>query len=377
MLDNIRLRYLVGVVFGVVALSFTGCSKDDYNSVPSTNGNGDTTEPKVDGRVVTAYCTWYGSTLPDPQYVTNINYAFAEVYVASGVYKGFKLEGQESRFQNVVNLKKLNPSLKIMISFTHVVENSDNSQGGSFSAIAANADYRKQFAEDCLAFIKKWGIDGIDMDWEFPGLSWSGAACDPANDVANFTLLMKQLRETLGNNYLLTFAGYVMDKKPVAGGYQYIDIAAVMPYVDYVNIMTYDMDAAPKYQSALNDPSSYWDCQRAVNAYINAGAPFSKLLLGIPFYGRHTFSDKTINYKDILTLDKGVYKIDNWDAGANVPYVTKNGQMYYSYDNAKSIAIKGAWIIGLGMKGMCYWDCSGDDGEETLTKAVWNATMKH
>ena len=377
MLDNIRLRYLVGVVFGVVALSFTGCSKDDYNSVPSTNGNGDTTEPKVDGRVVTAYCTWYGSTLPDPQYVTNINYAFAEVYVASGVYKGFKLEGQESRFQNVVNLKKLNPSLKIMISFTHVVENSDNSQGGSFSAIAANADYRKQFAEDCLAFIKKWGIDGIDMDWEFPGLSWSGAACDPANDVANFTLLMRQLRETLGNNYLLTFAGYVMDKHPTTGGYEYIDIAAVMPYVDYVNIMTYDMDAAPKYQSALSDPSSYWDCQRAVNAYISAGAPLSKLLLGIPFYGRHAFSDKTINYKDIINLDKNVYKIDNWDTAANVPYVTKNGQMYYSYDNAKSIAIKGAWIIGLGMKGMCYWDCSGDDGEETLTKAVWNATMKH
>jgi len=377
MLHNIRLRYLVGVVFGVVALSFTGCSKDDYNSVPSTNGNGDTTEPKVDGRVVTAYCTWYGSTLPDPQYVTNINYAFAEVYVAGGVYKGFKLEGQESRFQNVVNLKKLNPSLKIMISFTHVVENSDNSQGGSFSAIAANADYRKQFAEDCLAFIKKWGIDGVDMDWEFPGLSWSGAACDPANDVANFTLLMRQLRETLGNNYLLTFAGYVMDKHATTGGYEYIDIAAVMPYVDYVNIMTYDMDAAPKYQSALSDPSSYWDCQRAVNAYISAGAPLSKLLLGIPFYGRHAFSDKTINYKDIINLDKNVYKIDNWDTAANVPYVTKNGQMYYSYDNAKSIAIKGAWIIGLGMKGMCYWDCSGDDGEETLTKAVWNATMKH
>lgn len=377
MLHNIRLRYLVGVVFGVVALSFTGCSKDDYNSVPSTNGNGDTTEPKVDGRVVTAYCTWYGSTLPDPQYVTNINYAFAEVYVAGGVYKGFKLEGQESRFQNVVNLKKLNPSLKIMISFTHVVENSDNSQGGSFSAIAVNADYRKQFAEDCLAFIKKWGIDGVDMDWEFPGLSWSGAACDPANDVANFTLLMRQLRETLGNNYLLTFAGYVMDKHATTGGYEYIDIAAVMPYVDYVNIMTYDMDAAPKYQSALSDPSSYWDCQRAVNAYISACAPLSKLLLGIPFYGRHAFSDKTINYKDIINLDKNVYKIDNWDTAANVPYVTKNGQMYYSYDNAKSIAIKGAWIIGLGMKGMCYWDCSGDDGEETLTKAVWNATMKH
>ncbi len=87
----------------------------------------------------------------------------------------------------------------------------------------------------------KWGIDGVDMDWEFR-LSWSGdpIAYDVAVDVANHVLLMKQLRETLGNQYLLTYAGYCMDKQQVPGGWRYIDIAAVEPYVDFVNIMTYD-----------------------------------------------------------------------------------------------------------------------------------------
>ncbi len=86
------------------------------------------------------------------------------------------------------------------------------------------------------------------MDWEFPGLSWSGDpnAYDATVDVANHVLLMRQLRETLGTQYLLTYAGYCMDKQPITGGWRYIDIAAVAPpYVDFVNIMTYDLDAAP------------------------------------------------------------------------------------------------------------------------------------
>lgn len=374
---NFGIKKILFVLAAFVLFVFSGCSSDDYESMPSHGGTGEDTIPaKVEGRVVSAYCTYYGSKLPDPKYVTHVNYAFAEVYVVNGVYKGFKLEGKESRFEQVVNLKKEYPSLKILISFTNGVANSDNSKDGGFSAIAGNDIYRKQFSADCLAFIQKWGIDGIDMDWEFPGMSWSGAAFDPVNDVTNYTLLMKQLRTTLGSNYLLTFAGYVMDKQKTKNGYEFIDIASVMPYVDFVNIMTYDMDAAPHYQSALSDVSSYCDCERAVKAYTNAGISYDKLVLGIPFYGRHLFSDKAIYYKEIADLDSTVYKIDNWSSLAQVPYVTKNGALYYSYDNARSIGIKGNWITGLGMKGMFYWDCDGDDAFETLTKAVWNAVMK-
>lgn len=333
---------------------------------------------RVEGRVALAYVTYWGTQIPDVRLITHINYAFAELYMRDGEYTGFKLQGTESRFKQIADLKKENPRLKISISFTHVVDNYDNIQGGSFSALAKSDEYRKAFAQDCLEFLEKWGIDGIDIDWEYPGLSWSGAASDPAVDVQNHILLMKQLRETLGDKYLLTYAGYVMDKKAVTGGYRYIDIKAVDKYVDFVNIMTYDLDAAPKHHSALNDSRAYWDCARAINAYRNAGVEYNKMVLGIPFYGRHSFSEKpqSLNYSAILALDKTIYKIDNWDAISNTPYVTKYGAFFCGYDNARSIENKGIWALGLGLKGMMYWQYDADDTKGTLRKAVWESVMK-
>lgn len=364
-----------------VAVLFVGCEGDDYQRGQTSGDDTEQTNdllPAKDGRVAIAYVTYYGKAIPDPMLMTHINYAFAELYVKDGVYKGFKLQGSEDRFRQVVALKKKNPNLKISLSFSHTVTNDDNAQGGGFSALAKSDEYRKAFAKDCRDFCSKWGIDGIDIDWEFPGLSWSGHACDPSVDVENHVLLMKQLRETLGTRYLLTYAGYVKNVIETDEGRKYIDIAAVDPYVDFVNVMTYDMDAAPHHQSALRDKSAYVDCERAIKAYTDAGVAASKLVLGIPFYGRISFdkSPGAIDYNKIILLDKNDYKIDNWDSNANVPYVTYKGSYYCGYDNEKSIAIKGDWIRSLGMKGMMYWDYNADDNQHTLCKAVWQAVMK-
>ncbi|MDR0541011.1 MAG: glycoside hydrolase family 18 [Dysgonamonadaceae bacterium] len=372
----------------MAALVLFSCDKDDYipgqgSGGAGSNNNNEETPEAVAGRVVIAYVTYYGKAIPEAAHLTHINYAFAEPYMSNGVYEGIGLQGKlqdsEDRFRQIVDLKAKYPNLKIGISFTNAKE---NARGGCFSQLAKSADYRLKFAQDCKAFLEKWKIDGVDLDWEFPGLSWSGdaGAYDRAVDVQNHILLMKQLRESLGSRYFLTYAGYCLDKTAVSGGYQYIDIKAVAPYVDFVNIMTYDLDAGDEggdHQSALNDPKAYSDCTRAVQTYLNAGMPASKLVLGIPFYGRISFSSNpgAINYNKIITLGAG-YKIDNWDENASVPYVTYNGKYYCGYDNPKSIAIKGEWLLAKGMKGMMFWDYDGDDAEGTLRKAVWEATMK-
>ena len=332
-----------------------------------------------DGRHVTAYVTYYGSLIPDAYIVTHINYAFAELYMVDGVYQGFKLQGKTARFESIVALKQSNPDLKICLSFTHGVANSDNKQGGSFSALCKSEDNMRRFAEDCLAFLVKYGIDGIDLDWEFPGLSWSGAACDPAVDVDNYVLLVKQLRETLGDDYEISYAGYCTDKVAVTGGYRYIDIKGMDPYVDYVNIMTYDLDEAPHHHSALSDPRAYKDCARAVQAYLDAGVAANKLVLGIPFYGRHSWSQSptAITYKSILALDRYKYRRNQWDEQAQCPYVeTMGGAFFCGYDNPRSIAAKGAWARQKGMLGLMYWEYDQDDANGTLRKAVWNAVMQ-
>ena len=230
------MKRLFTMMAMLAALAFVGCSEDPYQKGQSSGSEEEEVEellPAKDGRVVIAYVTYYGKAIPDPTLMTNINYAFAELYVKDGVYQGFKLQGNEERFRQVVALKKKNPKLKISLSFSHTVSNSDNSQGGGFSAMAKSDTYRKAFAKDCRDFCSKWGIDGIDIDWEFPGLSWSGHACDPSVDVENHVLLMKQLRETLGTRYMLTYAGYVKDVTAATGGRRYIDIAAVDPYVAF------------------------------------------------------------------------------------------------------------------------------------------------
>ena len=336
--------------------------------------------PRIDdGRHVTAYVTWYGSLIPDARIVTHINYAFAELYMVDGVYKKFDLQGSKTRFKSIVDLKKTYPDLKICICFSHGVENSDNRQGGSFSALCKSEDNMQRFADDCLKFLQDYNLDGIDLDWEFPGLSWSGAASDVTCDTDNYVKLVKQLRETLGDKYEISYAGYCFDKQTVSGGgYRYIDIKGMDQYVDYVNIMAYDFDEAPHHHSALSDTRAYRDCNRAVNSYLNAGVKPNKLVLGVPFYGRHSFSTSptAVSYKSILNLDPKKYRRNKWDATASCPYVeTMQGVFYMGYDNPRSIAAKGSWIRQKGMLGLMYWEYDQDDARGTLRTAVWNAVM--
>lgn len=129
---------------------------------------------RIEGRIALSYVTYYGTAIPDPTYLTHICYAFAELYVDNGVYRKFALQGNESRFADIVGLKKKYPHLKILLGFTHTVDNKDNRQGGGFSVTSATETNRKAFAADCLAFIQEWGIDGVDIGWEFP--AFPGAA---------------------------------------------------------------------------------------------------------------------------------------------------------------------------------------------------------
>ena len=144
--------------------------------------------------------------------------------------------------------------------------------------------------------------------------------------------------------------------------------------------LTYDLQSN-KPHSAVDQPSAYWDIERTRKAYLAAGVPYEKMVLGIPFYVRHSFDgpNSAVDWKDLnaLAASDKAFKIDNWDSEAQTPYVTYNGQFWGGYDNPESIAKKGRrYVGGFGIKGMLYWDCGADDARYTLSKACWNAVMK-
>ena len=110
------MKRFFAIVAIATAMMIASCSEDPYQSGIQSGGENDESEellPAKDGRVAIAYVTYFGKAIPDPMLMTHINFAFAELYVKDGVYKGFKLQGSEDRFRQVVALKKKNPNLKI------------------------------------------------------------------------------------------------------------------------------------------------------------------------------------------------------------------------------------------------------------------------
>lgn len=306
--------------------------------------------------VVLAYVTAWSSIMPDPAYVTHINYAFGHV---NDRFDGVRIDNEE-RLRSIVELKKQKPSLRVMLSI-------GGWGSGGFSEMAADETTRKAFAADCHRVVHTFGLDGIDMDWEYPTSSQSGISSTP-HDMDNFTLLMRDIREAIGSEKLLTFAS--------AANAHYVDFKAVDPYVDFVNIMTYDMGNPPYHHAALHQSPLVRNlsADEAVEAHILAGIPAERLTLGIPFYGRGGGElPNFIDYREIIELTD--YQTQ-WDEEAMVPYLTDgDGQFVCTFETARSIALKCLFLKEKGMLGAMYWDYNGDDAEGTLRKAVYHGVM--
>ena len=108
-------------------------------------------------RVVVAYVTSWSRVIPDPFCMTHLNYAFGHV---NDTFDGVRVDNPE-RLHQMVALKKMNPDLKVMLSV-------GGWGSGRFSEMAMEGKRRKSFAEDCIRVVEEFGLDGIDIDWEYP-----------------------------------------------------------------------------------------------------------------------------------------------------------------------------------------------------------------
>jgi len=326
--------------------------------------------------------------MPDPNYVTHINYAFGHVNAtfdgvvfarpnSEGVVNETSARNSEERLRSIVALKQQNPNLKVLISI-------GGWGSGNFSEMAADPVKRLAFAADCQRLILEFGLDGIDSDWEYPTSSAARISATP-EDKNNFTLMMRDIRNAIGPNKLLTFAS--------AANAQYVDFAAVEPYVNFINIMNYDNAQGNGHHAAMHrsefvrsNPND-----ESVERHVEQGVPIEKLVLGIPFYGRGRDSIQGYtHFENIIVRDniRGVGLIqgrniihlighrDMWDDVAKVPYwVDSEGKFVFTYENVRSIEYKTAWLKQRGMLGAMYWEYSLDDAEGSLRKAVWYGVM--
>lgn len=312
-------------------------------------------------RVIGYFTGWRTGKNGEPAYlasdipwdkVTHLNYAFAHIgsdnkisvggdgekNAATGMtwpgVAGAEMDpaySYKGHFNLLNKFKKKHPNVKTMVSVGGWAEtggyfgdDGKRVNSGGFYSMATNADGSvnqagiETFADSTVAFIKKYGFNGVDIDYEYPTtmkdagnpLDWQLANGRRAGLVKGYAVLMKTLREKLdragaadGKHYLLTVAapssGYLL---------RGMETFQVQKYLDYVNIMSYDLHgawneyvgpnaslyddgkdaelaAAGVYGSQQYGGVGYLNTDWAYH-YFRGSMPAGRINIGLPYYTR-------------------------------------------------------------------------------------------
>ncbi|KAI8878202.1 glycoside hydrolase family 18 protein [Backusella circina FSU 941] len=201
-----------------------------------------------------------------------------------------------------------------------------------FSPMVSQPESRKKFIDWNLDFIEKYGTDGVDIDWEYPGKQAAGCNEFAPNDADNFLLLLKELREALDKKFTDTHKEISMavHVQPfVKGGEPMKNVEAFVPYFDHINLMTYDINGAWATETGPNAPfmaengkGAPYSFVESIRDWKQAGVPANKITAGLAFYGRSMKAevDMTAEPHQYQKSEVGAPKGDSDDAYWADPY---------------------------------------------------------
>lgn len=251
-----------------------------------------------------------------------------------------------------------------------------------FSDACLTKESRKVFIDSLMNILKKYGLDGFDIDWEYP--SWEGLGDSKPVDKANFTLLLKELREALDeykDGLLLTAA--------LIGGLnveRFYEVSEINKYLDFAHIMTYDLNNSgiASHHSNPYKGSRAYSTKSAMDTYHNGGIDYSKIVIGAAFYGKisklktpttpeealnkPTEEAKTIHYTAIYEMmkDSKYKKVYDQSTGA---YYLSDGEYFITYDDPQAIITKCRMTEQYNLGGIMFWDY-GSDATGTLLRTM-------
>ena len=318
------------------------------------------------------------------QHLTHINYCFLHLKGNTLVLGG---ERDSIAISRLVALKKVHPGLKVLFSV--------GGWGGCepCSGVFAAADGRHEFAISALELLQHFGADGIDLDWEYPAIEGYPGHPYSGADRHNFTLLVAELRKVFGNGYEVTFAG---------GGFlkflkESVEWDQVMPLVDYVNVMSYDLvngysTVTGHHTSLYSTPRQMESTDFAVRFLDSLGVPPQKIVIGAAFYARvwqdvkpgnnGLFQEgKFTSYVRFNQFDEifgtGSSFTTYWDSTARAPYAyDSTNRLFATFDDRQSVALKTEYAIHKGLGGIMFWELTGDVRENGLLTTMANTALR-
>jgi chitinase len=322
----------------------------------------------------------------DARRLDRINYAFANIQ------DGRMVTGSPQDAKNFASLRELkrqNPSLQVLVSVGGWLWSTN------FSEVSLTPGSRNVFVQSVIEFLQQFELDGLDVDWEYPGMTGAGHSFRE-QDKENFTKLLRELRQRFDRETKRTHRKlYLSIAAGASAEYlDHVEMGKVQRYVDTINLMAYDYyepdsdkttgHHAPLFSSDADPKRISGD--GSVKAMERAGVPAGKILLGVPFYG-HVWSEVDdgnhglfrqgakpsegyASYAAITTtmLDHGFTRY--WDPIASAPSLySPDKKMFVSYEDVQSLAAKCKYVLTRKLGGVMFWDYAGDPSG-TLLKTI-------
>ncbi|WP_242916166.1 glycoside hydrolase family 18 protein [Pontibacter liquoris] len=371
----VRFRNLL---LAVLALSVMACKTTPAETTADAAGRQDF--------AIMAYYTGRPATI-DAQSASQLTHIIYSFFHLEGNALNHPTPQDSTSLTYLVSLKKAHSDLKIMFSL--------GGWGGceTCSDVFATQQGREEFARSVKAISEKYKLDGIDLDWEYPTIAGFPGHRFAPEDKQNFTALVQQLRKTMGDDYLISFA---------AGGFntylqQSVEWEKIMPLLDYVNLMSYDLvngnstvtgNHTPLYSTA----SQVESIDNAVQYLDSIGVPARKIVVGAAFYARVWEAvpnqlngmyqpgkfKEAINYNvlgNYLTANTGFTTY--WDSTAQAPYsYNAQKQLFATYDDSLSIARKTDYALKHNLGGIMFWELSGDNPDEGLLDVMYRVKQQ-
>ncbi len=312
-----------------------------------------------------AYCSLKDLALINPddlQAIDVINLAFAHVKEAS-----LHFDPPADLIKELARLRRQKEDLRIVLSV-------GGWSSGGFSEMASSEKKRACFCQSSLDTLQQYELDGLDIDWEYPGFRVAGIGASPEDHIF-FTALLQDLRHTLGDQRILSIA---------AGGDRYFvkntDVADYVPFLDYIQLMTYDLrggfSIVTGHHSNLYAPKgdlSDASCDTAVKAFLAASCPSEKLVLGAAYYARewklNSVSSPEESYgvmcastggygpslDELLELEQSAAYVKCHDGCASASWLYGEGR-FISYDDRESLKAKCSYVKNQKLRGLMFWE---------------------
>ncbi len=236
-------------------------------------------------------------------------------------------------------------------------------------------------------------FDGIDIDWEYPAHpGYAGNIVRP-EDTENFTLLLAEFRrqlDAIDPALLLTIAAPAPPR-----AYRKMALDAIHPFLDWINVMTYDFheghEPLTNFHANLyptsDDPSPHPQAvDTTVRGFLAADVPASKVVVGVPFYGRGwtgveekqrglyqpaqgSVPEGNGDYARLKQLvgQEGYHRY--WHTEAEAPWLF-DGDTFWAYDDEITLEKKMAYVREHNLGGAMFWSLDGDDENATLVKTI-------